>query len=110
VYESAHGDQELGCHRDHWLGVAVQAAGAKDWQAGGGLDGIPGGGVQRVAMRPGDVLVVPRGLPHLVTTPAVPGRSVHLALSLYRDPLPGPAAPCQAVGEPRCAFGTGGQF
>jgi hypothetical protein len=88
VYESVHGDQGLGAHRDTWLGVIVQVSGAKEWQAGEGLPGLPGGAHQ-VTMRAGDVLVLPKNLPHLVTTPADPGRSVHLAFAIGRD-LTGP--------------------
>jgi hypothetical protein len=85
VYESASGDEELDVHRDTWLGVIVQADGAKTWQAGEGLIGIGNGSVQRVTMTAGDVLVVPKNLPHLVTTPPDPGRSVHLVFAIDRD-------------------------
>jgi hypothetical protein len=85
VYESASGDEELDCHRDTWLGVIVQVDGAKTWQAGEGLVGIRHGDVQRVTMTAGDVLVLPKNLPHLVTTPPDPGRSVHLVFAIDRD-------------------------
>ena len=85
VYESASGDEELDCHRDTWLGVIVQVGGAKTWQAGEGLVGIQGGDVQRVTMTAGDVLVLPKNLPHLVTTPPDPGRSVHLVFAIDRN-------------------------
>jgi hypothetical protein len=88
VYESAHGDQELGAHRDTWLGVIVQVDGAKAWQAGEGVPGLPGGAHQ-VTMTAGDVLILPKNLPHLVTTPADPGHSVHLSFAIGRD-LTGP--------------------
>lgn len=85
VYESAYGDLELDCHRDHWLGVIVQVAGAKDWQAGEGLPGAGKGGLHRVRLTAGDALVVPKGFPHQVTTPADPGSSVHVSFAFYRD-------------------------
>jgi hypothetical protein len=89
VYESAWGDQEHGVHRDGRLGIIVQLAGAKSWQAGQGLDGTGPGGVQKVTVSAGDVLVVPGGLPHLATTPPDPGRSVHLAFAVGREPTSG---------------------
>jgi hypothetical protein len=75
----------MGAHRDAWLGVIVQALGAKTWEAGDGAPGGPGGDVRRAVMLPGDVLVVPANTLHLVTTPADPGWSVHLAFAVRRD-------------------------
>lgn len=89
AYESSFGDQEIGLHRDMAVNVIVQVDGAKCWEAGDGLSGTAGGEVRQVIMRPGDVLVVPKELPHLVTTPATPGRSVHLGFAIDRD-LSGP--------------------
>jgi hypothetical protein len=85
VYESAGGDEELDAHRDTWLGVIVQAAGVKTWRAGEGLTGLGRGGVEEVTMRAGDVLVLPKNMLHLVTTPPDPGRSVHLVFAFDRD-------------------------
>ena len=85
VYESVSGVQELGVHQDMWLGVMIQVSGAKDWQAGAGLPGAGNGGVHRVTMTPGDVLVVPKGMPHQVVTPASPGHSAHLGFAIFRD-------------------------
>jgi hypothetical protein len=36
-------------------------------------------------MTAGDVLVLPKNLPHLVTTSPDPGRSVHLVFAIDRD-------------------------
>ena len=83
----------MGCHRDHWLGVVVQVAGAKDWQAGEGLTCGGDGSVQRVRLAAGDALVLPKGIPHVVTTPADPGSSVHLVFAFYRDRADGMQAP-----------------
>lgn len=88
AYESSFGDQEIGLHRDMALNVIVQVDGAKCWETGDGLLGT-GGEVRQVILRPGGVLVVPKELAHLVTTPAVPGRSVHLGFAINRD-LSGP--------------------
>lgn len=87
VYQSRAGDEELGAHRDTWLGVIVQASGAKLWEAGEGLFGR--GERHRVLMTPGDVMVLPKNCPHLVTTPADPGWSAHLVFAVNRD-LAGP--------------------
>jgi hypothetical protein len=88
VYESAHGDETFGAHRDAWFGAVIQVAGAKHWQIGPGLLDAASPPAQ-VTMTAGDILLVPRSLPHLVSTPADPGWSVHLAFALDRDPPPG---------------------
>lgn len=98
AYESAHGDQEIGLHQDMALNVILQVDGAKCWEAGDGLLGTAGGEVRQVIMLPGDVLVVPKRLPHLVTTPASPGRSVHLGFAVDRD-LTGPGAEARDASE-----------
>lgn len=98
AYESAHGDEGIGLHRDMSLNVIVQVDGAKCWEAGGGLPGGAGGEVRQVIMLPGDVLVVPKKLPHLVTTPASPGWSVHLGFAVGRD-LAGPGAEARDTSE-----------
>jgi hypothetical protein len=85
VYKSVFGVQELGAHQDMWLGVMIQVSGAKDWQAGEGLLSAGNGDVHRVSMTAGDVLVVPKGLPHDVVTPARPGHSTHLGFAILRD-------------------------
>jgi hypothetical protein len=105
VYESAHGDQELGAHRDTWLGIIVQVDGAKAWHAGEGLPGLPGGAHQ-VTMTAGDVLILPKNLPHLVTTPADPGHSVHLASDdIKRHAVPGAGADPQVDDDEGPAVG-----
>jgi hypothetical protein len=84
VYESGHGDETLHPHRDAWFGVIVQVSGVKDWQVGEGLleAGQP---ATPVRMAAGDVLLLPKNQPHLVTTPADPGHSVHLVFAVDRD-------------------------
>jgi hypothetical protein len=88
VYESRHGDQTFRAHRDTWFGAVIQVSGAKDWQIGEGLLDAAGPPPTAVTMAAGDVLLIPKSLPHLVTTPADPGWSVHLAFALDRDPPP----------------------
>ena len=78
VYESRHGDEGLGEHRDAWAGVVVQAGGLKEWRLGGAVLGL----------RAGDVLIVPKWMPHAVGTPADPGWSVHLAFAIGREVPP----------------------
>jgi hypothetical protein len=85
VYESAPGDETFGPHRDGWFGAVVQVAGAKDWQIGEGLLDAAAPPAMDVTVRAGDILLVPKSLPHLVTTPADPGWSVHLAFAIDRD-------------------------
>jgi hypothetical protein len=88
VYESVHGDETLHAHRDAWFGVIVQAGGVKYWELGDGLleDGQP---VTPVRVEAGDVLLLPKCMPHLVTTPDIPGnKSVHLVFAVDRDLAP----------------------
>jgi Cupin superfamily protein len=101
VYESAHGDESFGAHGDGWFAAVVQVAGAKDWRIGQGLLDGGGPGV-KVTLAAGDILLLPKSLPHLVTTPADPGWSVHLAFAIDRDPPPGagPGQQDQAAGRP----------
>jgi hypothetical protein len=46
-----------------------------------------------VRVEAGDVLLVPEGLPHVVSTPEEPGHSRHLQFALCRVPLDGPVEP-----------------
>jgi hypothetical protein len=93
VVESADGDVALAPHADAWFGVAVQVSGARHWHIGGqptaATTQLP---VLGVTTRPGDVLLVPKHLPHVASTPAGLGHSVHLAFALDRD-QPGSAQP-----------------
>jgi hypothetical protein len=85
VYESAHGDEGFGIHRDGWLGVIVHLGGAKSIQAGPGLAGGRRDRVRQAAMRAGDVTVMPKGMPHLAGTPPHPGWSRHATFALLRS-------------------------
>jgi Cupin superfamily protein len=103
VYASAHGDETMGAHRDAWLGAVVQVSGVKEWRLGEGLLGAGHGPAAVVTMRPGDILVVPWGMPHDVTTPQDPGYSMHLAFAIGRLP-PGGTARRPGEPEPVCAL------
>jgi hypothetical protein len=63
-------------------------SGAKVWQAGQGL--LDGGGqpARQLTTTAGDILLLPKGLPHAVRTPPEPGHSVHLTFAIDRDPRP----------------------
>jgi hypothetical protein len=85
VFESRHGDQSLGGHFDTWYGAIVQLAGAKKWHVGPSVlvPGAPPG--PPVLTRAGDILLLPKGLPHTTATPREPGHSVHLTFAIDRD-------------------------
>ena len=85
VSTSRNGDQTFGAHRDTWYGAVVQIDGAKDWQIGDGLLAGTPAQVRKIITRAGDVLLMPKYLPHIVTTPPSPGHSVHLAFAICRD-------------------------
>lgn len=90
VYQSASGDQELGTHQDTWTGAIVQVHGAKTWRAGESLTATGAGDARQVTVTAGDILILPKRLPHHVTTPPDPGRSLHLVFAINRDPAPSP--------------------
>jgi len=85
VFQSTATDEKLPAHWDMWYGVVVQAIGLKEWTIGTGLFDGPADDVQTVTTKPGDILILPKGLPHTVSTPVDPGYSVHLAFALNRD-------------------------
>jgi hypothetical protein len=89
AFASRHGDESLPAHWDAWYGAVIQVDGAKDWLIGPGLLDLAGPPPDRVTTRAGDILLLPRGLPHAVTTPPRPGRSLHLNFALHRDAGPG---------------------
>jgi len=47
--------------------------------------GVP---AKAVTARAGDILLIPKNLPHLITTPPDPGHSVHMASAIDRDQPP----------------------
>jgi hypothetical protein len=76
IFASRHGDETFGAHQDAWYGAIIQIDGAKTWQIGH----------RELTTRAGDILLLPKYLPHAVTTPAQPGHSLPLAFALDRDP------------------------
>ncbi|ANZ13445.1 Cupin superfamily protein [Streptomyces noursei ATCC 11455] len=85
AYASQAGYSSLGRHYDDWDGVIVQLEGAKRWRVWTASEDGPTEMVTRV----GDVLVLPRGVPHDVDTPE---RSLHLAFAVTNQPVEPPAA------------------
>ena len=88
AFASRYGDESLPAHWDAWYGAIIHISGAKDWAIGPGLLDPAAPPPERVTTRAGDILLLPRGLPHAVTTPPSPARSLHLNFALHRDPGP----------------------
>jgi quercetin dioxygenase-like cupin family protein len=88
VFESRPQDRTAGPHHDEWAGLIVQVRGAKNWCLGAP---DPAGELQ-LTTRPGDVLLLPRGVRHNVTTPQ---HSVHVLLAITDRPLGGHPTPLQ---------------
>ncbi|WP_406431894.1 cupin domain-containing protein [Streptomyces sp. NBC_00631] len=82
AYESQAGDRNLGAHDDQWLGVVVQMRGAKRWLVWTSKGSDP----EEITMRAGEVLILPQGMTHEVTTPDHPGHSVHLLFAVTDHP------------------------
>lgn len=85
VFTSQSGDESLGTHWDSWYGAIVQVSGAKQWMIG---EAPASPDARQVTTRAGDILLIPKYLPHTVTTPRDPGHSIHLAFVIDRDPAP----------------------
>ena len=83
AYESAAGDLNLGAHRDVWTGVVVQISGAKRWLIWPAARDSP----EEIRMEAGDVMVLPHGMKHEVSTPEDPGHSMHLVFAVTDRPL-----------------------
>ncbi len=91
AYESARGDENPGPHAGQWPGVIVQMRGASTWELRDGQ--WPSS--RSITTAVGDVLLMPSGVHHDVSTP---GYSVHLAFMFLADgghpgPDRSPAAP-----------------
>jgi uncharacterized RmlC-like cupin family protein len=78
VYESQAGDKTLGPHKDRWYGAIVQIHGAKEWQLGEDVEREQ----TTVVAEAGDLLLVPQGLLHDVSTP---NYSVHMTVAILVD-------------------------
>lgn len=85
MYESCAGDRKLGPHYDAWVGAIVQMRGTKRWQ----IWPSETGPAQEVLTQAGDVLMLPAGITHDVTTPEAPGYSVHLVFAITDEPVEG---------------------
>jgi Cupin superfamily protein len=83
LYESQPGDRTLGAHDDAWWGVIMQMRGAKTWRLWPSWGGAP----YEITTRAGDVLLLPKGVTHQVSTPSRPGHSVHLVYAVTDEPL-----------------------
>ncbi|MEV0445335.1 hypothetical protein AB0I84_23590 [Streptomyces spectabilis] len=90
LYDSRAGDGTLGRHQDQWLGVVLQLRGAKRWL----FWDAEGRASRTVLVDAGDVLVVPPGVLHDVTTPVL---STHVLFAISDVPL----APWPPASAPR---------
>lgn len=88
IFASKTGDESLGAHWDAWYGAIVQMDGAKTWTIGHRLLSNADQPAQEVTTRAGDILLLPKGLPHAVRTASDPGHSVHLTFAIDRDRCP----------------------
>lgn len=86
IFVSRHGDETFMKHRDAWFNAAVQVSGMKRWQIGEALFGSAHQEAREITMNAGDILLVPKYVPHVVHTPERPGHSVHLAFAIDREP------------------------
>ncbi|MGW6459962.1 JmjC domain-containing protein [Streptomyces sp. NPDC055078] len=73
MYESNTGDSTLGRHHDAWDGVVVQLRGTKHWTLWPDEPRDP----LELVTETGDLLLLPHGMEHDVSTPGTPGYSVH---------------------------------
>ncbi|WP_019061530.1 cupin domain-containing protein [Streptomyces prunicolor] len=101
AYESQAGDRNLGAHDDHWLGVIVQMRGAKQWQIWTSADSRP----VDLLTSAGDVLVLPRGMTHAVSTPEY---SAHLVFAVTDQPMHARPGPERELPPTRTDFTTEG--
>jgi len=76
-YESIADDATLGEHRDEWYGIITQLHGRKRWDLSN-----PSGDRASLEMHPGDVLLLPRLVPHDVSTPE---HSLHVVYAVLTD-------------------------
>lgn len=102
LFESRVGDEHFGPHADDWWGLALQLRGAKAWRLW--PEGHGCGTPLEFTTSAGDLLMLPRGMVHAVSTPGPPdhpgrpGYSVHLAYAVLTGPpeAPGVVGPAAA--------------
>ena len=80
MYESSRDDETLGAHTDKWYGAVVQVLGAKAWRLGQDTENSQED--PTLITKAGDLLLLPTGLRHDVTTPEY---SVHLGFAMITD-------------------------
>lgn len=83
AYASHAGDRNLGLHDDAWTGVIVQISGAKRWLIWPTAHSSP----HEIRMETGDVMILPQGMKHQVSTPDDPGHSLHLVFAVTARPI-----------------------
>jgi hypothetical protein len=76
AYESVRGDTSLEPHPDDWLGLIIQVRGSKRWTIWPVGDAEP----EEILLEAGDVLIMPRGMRHVVSTP---DKSVHFVFAFH---------------------------
>lgn len=82
AFESLPTDETLGPHTDDWgPAIALQFEGEKAWRLGDAAWQEDAGPTR--IMRPGDLMIIPRGYPHDVFT--LSDRSLHLTVGIRLD-------------------------
>jgi hypothetical protein len=90
LFESNSADEHFGPHADDWWGLVLQLRGCKTWQLWPQGHGC--GTPLEITTSAGDLLMLPRGMVHAVSTPGPPehpgrpGYSVHLAYAVLTGP------------------------
>lgn len=79
AYESSSNDEGLDLHTDQWEGLILQLRGEKSWKV------ETNSGIESLELRAGDLMTVPEGVPHLVSTPSY---SLHLVFAIIqKEPI-----------------------
>lgn len=81
AYESSASDEGLDLHSDQWHGLVLQLRGEKSWKV------ETPSGITSLSLASGDLLTVPEGVPHLVSTPRY---SLHLVFAIIPEEPVGP--------------------
>jgi hypothetical protein len=94
VFESYAGDTSLGTHCDTWYSVIIQLHGTKRWHISHTPHQPNPSNFHEITTHAGAILLLPKGLPHTVSTPSHPGHSVHLTFAIDRTTTPPPGIGC----------------